>query len=80
MQSSRDDFRLQMEGGRVGDTMIRSTLMGWTAPYGIELAALLHLPGSKNAASLGEAARSVLLVAGTRNHLYRTTITALSRR
>ena len=37
-----------------------------------ELAALLRLSGSKNAASLGEAARPVLLVAGTRNRLYRT--------
>ena len=33
-----------------------------------ELAALFRLSGSKNAVSLGEAARSVLLVAGTRNH------------
>jgi site-specific DNA recombinase len=33
-----------------------------------ELAALLRLSGSKNAASLGEAARSGLMDAGTRNH------------
>jgi hypothetical protein len=35
-----------------------------------ELAALLPAAGSKNAASIGEAARSGLLVAGTRNCLY----------
>jgi site-specific DNA recombinase len=32
-----------------------------------ELAALLHAGGSENAASLGEATRSILLVAGSRN-------------
>jgi hypothetical protein len=37
-----------------------------------ELAALLRLSGDKNAASLAGAADSGLLVAGTRNHLYRT--------
>jgi site-specific DNA recombinase len=37
-----------------------------------ELAALLHLSGSKNAARLGETARSILLVAGARNRLCRT--------
>jgi site-specific DNA recombinase len=44
------------------------------------LAALLHLSGNKNAATLAGAADSGLLVAGTCNHLYRTKITALSRR
>jgi hypothetical protein len=37
-----------------------------------ELAALLRLSGSKNAASVSEAARSTLSVAGTRNRLCRT--------
>jgi hypothetical protein len=42
---------------------------------------LLHAAGSKNAASIDEAAHSGLLVAGTRNPLYRTTTSiALSRR
>ncbi len=52
----------------------------WSEGNAVELAALLGAAGSKNAASIDEAARLELFVAGTRNHLYRTTITALSRR
>jgi hypothetical protein len=39
-----------------------------------ELAALQRLSGNKNAAPLAGAADSGLLVAGTRNHLYRTVL------
>jgi hypothetical protein len=45
-----------------------------------ELGALLQLSGSKNAASMNEAARSIKMVAGTRYLLYRNRRKLLRRR